>query len=66
VTEAAYLAALAEEVPLEVWRIICQQAVRDAIAGDAKARDWIARHLLGNPAELPTLGYATGDQGNRP
>jgi hypothetical protein len=62
-TEAAYLAALAEEVPLEVWRIICQRAVRDALAGDARARDWLSRYLMGNPGELPSLWWATWDEG---
>jgi hypothetical protein len=33
--------------------------VQDALAGDARARDWLARYLLGNVAELPTLGAAT-------
>jgi hypothetical protein len=64
ITEQDYLAALAAEVPLQVWRIIVRRAVNDALAGDHKARDWIARYLLGNVGELPTLGYATGDQGN--
>jgi hypothetical protein len=61
-TEAAYLAALAEEVPLEVWRIICQRAVRDALAGDHKARDWLSRYLMGNPDTLPALWWATGPE----
>jgi hypothetical protein len=59
VTEIDYLAALAEEVPLEMWRAICRRAAADAKAGDAKARDWVARYLLGNPAELPTLAAST-------
>ena len=62
VTERDYLAALAEECPPETWRRICRRAVADAEAGDARARDWIARYLIGNPAELPTLGSATAEQ----
>jgi hypothetical protein len=62
VTELDYLAALAEAVPLETWRAICRRAGADALAGDHKAREWIARYLLGNPAELPSLWCATGDQ----
>jgi hypothetical protein len=59
VTEKDYLAVLAEEVPPETWRAICRRAAADAKDGDAKARDWIARYLLGPPAELPALGAAT-------
>jgi hypothetical protein len=50
---------LAEEVPPETWRAICRRAAADAKAGDFKARDWIARYLLGPPAELPVLAAAT-------
>jgi hypothetical protein len=59
VAERDYLAALTEECPPETWRAICRRAVADALGGDARARDWLARYLLGNPAELPTLGAAT-------
>jgi hypothetical protein len=55
VTERDYLLTLSEECPPETWREICQRAVRAAKAGDAKARDWLSRYLLGNPGELPTL-----------
>jgi hypothetical protein len=54
-TEKDYLAVLTEEVPPEEWRAICRRAALDAKAGDARARDWIARYLLGPPAELLTL-----------
>jgi hypothetical protein len=36
--------------------------VADALDGDARARDWLARYLLGNVAELPTLEAATLEQ----
>jgi hypothetical protein len=54
-TETNYLAVLTEEVPPETWRAICRRAAHDAKAGDARARDWIARYLLGPPTELLTL-----------
>ena len=54
-TEKDYLVVLTEEVSPETWRAICRQAADAARAGDAKARDWIARYLLGPPGELPTL-----------
>jgi hypothetical protein len=59
VTEGDYVRALSEECPPETWRAICRRAVQDALAGDGKARDWLAKYLLGNVAELPTLGTAT-------
>ncbi len=65
VAERDYLVALTEECPPERWRAICRRAVADAEAGDAKARDWLARYLLGNPAELPTLHAATLDPEGR-
>jgi hypothetical protein len=54
-TEKDYLAVLTEEVSPETWRAICRRAAVDAKAGDARARDWIARYLLGPPTELLTL-----------
>ena len=48
-TEATYLAALSDQVPLDVWARIAERAVADAITGDAKARDWLSRHLLPTP-----------------
>ena len=54
-TERHYLAVLAEEVPLETWRAISRRAVADAKKGDAKAREWIAKYLLGAPAEQWSL-----------
>jgi hypothetical protein len=59
VAERDYLVTLTEECPPETWRAICRRAVKDALAGDARARDWLSRYLLGNPAELPTLAAAT-------
>jgi hypothetical protein len=46
--ERDYLAALADLVPLETWREICRQTVEAARAGDPKARDWLARYLIGD------------------
>ncbi|HVD00487.1 MAG TPA: hypothetical protein VNG93_04995 [Candidatus Dormibacteraeota bacterium] len=45
--EDDYLRALTEECPPEAWREIVRQAVADAKAGDAKARGWLADHLIG-------------------
>jgi hypothetical protein len=43
-------------VPLETWREICQAAVAAAKDGDPRARDWLARYLLGEePTRLVVL-----------
>lgn len=49
-TEASYLAAMLEAVPLETWKQICERAVTDALAGDEKARGWLAKYLMGEPS----------------
>jgi hypothetical protein len=54
-TEQHYLEVLAEEVPLEKWRAICRRAAAHAEAGDANARDWIAKYLIGAPGEQWSL-----------
>jgi hypothetical protein len=66
VTERDYLVVLTEECTPEEWRLICRRAKADAKAGDPRAREWLARYLMGNPAELPALGSATEDPGGRP
>jgi hypothetical protein len=65
VAEHDYLRVLAEECPPETWRAICRRAVADAKTGDSRARDWLSRYLLGNPAELPTLMASTSYQEGR-
>jgi hypothetical protein len=52
-----YLQAMGEVVSLEDWRDIVRQAVQDASDGDAKAREWLSKYLLGK-STLPasTLG----------
>jgi hypothetical protein len=54
--ESTYLRALADSINLEDWRVIVARAVQDAKAGDAKAREWIARYVLGaEPMRLVDL-----------
>ncbi len=45
--EQEYLAALSDSVSLDDWREVVSRAVADAKAGDARARDWLTRHLVG-------------------
>ncbi len=47
--EADYLAALSEAVPIDRWREICETAIDQAVAGDAKAREWVGSYLAGKP-----------------
>jgi hypothetical protein len=49
-TEAEYLRALCCIVSLEDLRAIARRAVADAKKGSARARDWVTKYLLGDPA----------------
>ena len=51
--EREYLATLNAAVPLPVWRKICRRTVDDALAGDAKSREWLSKWLL--PADSRQL-----------
>ncbi|WP_417735866.1 hypothetical protein [Rosistilla oblonga] len=53
--EIDYLAALSEEIPVSVFRDICKRAATDAANGDSKAREWISRHLIGDPEKIGQL-----------
>ncbi|QIK37329.1 hypothetical protein GWK36_04235 [Caldichromatium japonicum] len=48
-TEADYMAALLDAVPLEDWRAVITATVAAAKAGDAGARAWLAQYLVGKP-----------------
>ena len=52
--EREYLATLNAAVPLDTWQAICKRAADDALAGDGKARDWLAKWLLGIESRLLT------------
>src|SRR5262245_42124473 len=53
-TEEEYLRALSRIVSLEDLRAIARRAVADAKKGNARARDWVSKYLLGEPAPQPT------------
>ena len=53
--EREYFATLNSVATLDVWHRICQRAVDDALAGDAKARDFLAKHLLQTDRTLTLL-----------
>jgi len=52
------MAALSDAVPPEVWRQIVERARDDALAGDPRARDWLAGYLLRNAPQLLELAAA--------
>jgi hypothetical protein len=53
------LARLNSAVTLDDWQQIVDRAVLDAKNGDAKAREWIAKHVIGdNPPSLTSLAAA--------
>jgi hypothetical protein len=54
--ERDYLALLSEIADIDTWRSICLKAVAQALAGDAAARVWLGRRLLGtDPPRLLDL-----------
>lgn len=46
VVERQYLQTLASEVSLADWAMISRRAIKDAKAGDAKAREWLSKYVL--------------------
>lgn len=48
-TEREYLRTTLGACSLEHWEVIVKRAVEDAMGGDAKAREWLAKYLLGVP-----------------
>lgn len=66
--EREYLAVLGAAVSLEDWREVVARAVADAKNGDNKARNWLAKYLIGsNPrtllaiAAVESLGFTPDD-----
>ena len=54
--ERDYMAALCDEISLSDWREIVRKAVAAAKDGNAQARNWITRHVLGSePMALMAL-----------
>jgi hypothetical protein len=54
--EHRYLRALSTVVPLREWKEIGKRAVHDAKNGNAAAREWLSRHLIGdNPLVLADM-----------
>jgi hypothetical protein len=47
-TERQYLDALRRGVPMEEWEKVVARALADAKRGDAKAREWLSKYLVGD------------------
>lgn len=63
--EQDYLRRLAESISLDDWQRIVDRAKADALEGDAAARNWLAKYLLGErfaPQSLVKL-YADQEEG---
>ncbi len=46
VKEHEYLETLGTTCTVNDWQEICQRAIKDAKAGDHRARDWLSKYLL--------------------
>lgn len=51
--ETQYLATIGDRVSLKAWGEVVDRALADAKAGNAAAREWLTRHLIG--PEPPSL-----------
>lgn len=58
VTEIAYAKAVIDACPLSEWETIVKATVEQAKGGDGKAREWLARHLIGETPMRPSLVLA--------
>ena len=55
--ETDYLAAITDGVSLDDWQAIVTRAAAEAKQGDARARDWISRYLLGNQSAVDVIHH---------
>lgn len=62
--ELDYLRSLSDTITVDDWRDICSKAVKDAKAGNAKAREWITRHVLGSNPTASLMDIAIRDAMN--
>ena len=61
--ELEYLATLSDSVTLADWSEIVTRAVQDAREGDAAARNWLSKHLLGDRGNLLALAGREATEG---
>ncbi|TAM94155.1 MAG: hypothetical protein EPN40_12170 [Rhodanobacteraceae bacterium] len=68
-TQADYMAALLDRVPLETWGEVIDVTIAKAKEGDAPARAWLAAYLVGKPtaeAQTPLAVTAARLRGEDP
>jgi len=58
--EEDYLRSLADAVSLDRWGKIVERAVTDAEQGDWRAREWLAKHVLGPDPKVETASSWSG------
>lgn len=56
VKEAEYLRLLNQQVTATCWVRIIDKAIKQALEGDAKAREWLSRYLLPSAEQLRAAG----------
>lgn len=56
IKEAAYVATIESVCSIEDWASIAKRAVKDAKNGDAQARNWLSKYLIGDsPVAIQAL-----------
>ncbi len=56
--ERQYVETLASVCTVDDWAKICQRAVKDAKTGDHRAREWLSKHLIGEPTAVAHVLHA--------
>jgi hypothetical protein len=64
--EQAYTQSLAETCSIDDWRAICSRAVEDAKNGDHRAREWLGKYLVGEPASVRLHAHLHADTSENP
>ena len=59
-----YLTVLSESVPVDKWRQVCEKAIEQAMAGDHRARAFLANYLVGKPVQAVELSGPGGSDLN--
>jgi len=58
--EDEYLAAITDVVSLDDWQAIVARAAAEAKQGDARARDWLSRYLVGERSAVDLIHRSLG------
>ena len=53
--ERKYMETMTSVCTEDDWRKIVERAVKDAIKGDYRARDWLSKYLLGDAQSITAL-----------